>query len=502
MTSSMPSVEPILKKPAKTTAASSTQQSLKKFQWPLLILALVISDGLMTAVAFRLAYIARFKWALPVFRLDIIPELGFYTQLVLTLLPVWILLFTTQGLYRGDNLLGGTIEYAKVFRGTTIGLLLVIVAGFLEPNLIIARGWLFLAWVFDFLFVSIGRFSIRRIVYQLRLRGYFVVPALLVGANAEAKLLAEQLTGWGTSGLELIGVIADDEEIGKEIWEGVPVLGSLSDIEQISKEHIVREVILATSALDREEMLNIFKEFGISNSMNLRLSSGLFEIITTGIQVKEIAYIPLVSVDKVRMKGADRFFKVMLDYTVAIPILLLLSPFLALIALMIKIDSRGSIIYRRRVMGLNRSQFDALKFRTMRTDGDEILSKHPELKTELEDKQKLKNDPRITNIGRFLRKYSMDELPQLFNILRGEMSLVGPRMISPPEMEKYNQWGINLLTVKPGITGLWQVSGRSDVTYEERVRLDMYYIRNWTIWLDLYLLLQTLPAVLKSKGAY
>jgi len=502
MTSSMPSVEPILETPVKPTAASSTLQSLKKFQWSFLILALVINDGLMTVFAFRLAFVARFKWALPVFRLDVIPDFGFYTQLVLTLLPVWILLFSTQGLYRRNNLLGGTIEYAKVFRGTTIGLLLVIVAGFLEPDLIIARGWLFLAWLFDFLFVSIGRFSIRRIVYRLRLSGYFVVPALLVGANAEAKLIAEQLTGWETSGLELIGVIADDEEIGKEIWEDVPVLGSLTEIGQTSKEHRIGEIILATSALDRVEMLNIFKEFGISNSINLRLSSGLFEIITTGLHVKEIAYVPLVSVDKVRMKGVDQFLKVMLDYVVTIPALLLLSPFLALIALMIKIDSRGPIVYRRRVMGLNRTQFDAYKFRTMHTDGDEILSKHPDLKLKLEDMHKLKNDPRITNIGRFLRRYSLDELPQLLNILRGEMSLVGPRMISPPEMEEYNQWGINLLTVKPGITGLWQVSGRSDVTYEERVRLDMYYIRNWTIWLDMYLMLQTLPAVLKSKGAY
>ena len=502
MASSMPSVGPIPKKPVKPTAASSTHQRLKKFQWSLLILALVVNDGLMTAFAFQLAYDARFKWALQVFRLDVIPDFSFYTQLVLTLLPIWILLFALQGLYRRDNLLGGTIEYAKVFRVTTIGLLLIIVAGFLEPDLIIARGWLFLAWMFDFIFVSIGRFSIRRIAYRLRQRGFFVVPALLVGANAEASLLAEQLTGWETSGLELIGAIADDEDIGKEIWEGTPVLGTLADIEKISKEHGIQEIILATSALGRAEMIDIFKQFGISNSMNLRLSSGLFEIITTGLHVKEIPYVPLVSVDKVQMKGVDRFLKILLDYAVTIPGLLLLSPFLALIALMIKIDSRGPIIYRRRVMGLNRSQFDALKFRTMRTDGEEVLSKHPELQAELEDAQKLKNDPRITNIGKFLRKYSVDELPQLLNVLRGEMSLVGPRMISPPEIEKYDDWGINLLTVKPGITGLWQVSGRSDVTYEERVRLDMYYIRNWTIWLDLYLLLQTLPAVLKSKGAY
>ena len=138
----------------------------------------------------------------------------------------------------------------------------------------------------------------------------------------------------------------------------------------------------------------------------------------------------------------------------------------------------------------------------MVTNGDEILEQHSELKEELATNHKLKNDPRITSIGAFLRKYSLDELPQLFNVLKRDMSLVGPRMISPEEAPRYKQFDMNLLTVLPGITGLWQVSGRSDISYEERVRLDMYYVRNWSIWLDLQLLFQTIPAVLRAKGAY
>jgi lipopolysaccharide/colanic/teichoic acid biosynthesis glycosyltransferase len=138
----------------------------------------------------------------------------------------------------------------------------------------------------------------------------------------------------------------------------------------------------------------------------------------------------------------------------------------------------------------------------MYINGDEILAKYPELKEELAREQKLKDDPRITRAGKLLRKTSFDELPQLLNVLRGEMSIVGPRMISPEEMEKYAQSGMNLLTVKPGITGLWQVSGRSDVSYDERVRMDMYYIRNWSIWMDIMLLLRTIPAVLLRRGAY
>ena len=151
---------------------------------------------------------------------------------------------------------------------------------------------------------------------------------------------------------------------------------------------------------------------------------------------------------------------------------------------------------------MNGKTFDAFKFRSMHVNGDQILEAHPELKAELALNQKIKNDPRITRVGRFIRKASIDELPQLINVLRREMSLVGPRMISPEEVVKYSQWDINLLTVRPGITGLWQVSGRSDVSYEERVQMDMYYIRNWTIWLDIQILINTIPAVLKGRGAY
>ena len=145
---------------------------------------------------------------------------------------------------------------------------------------------------------------------------------------------------------------------------------------------------------------------------------------------------------------------------------------------------------------MNGRQFDAFKFRTMYVDADRILEERPDLQEELARNHKLKDDPRITRVGRILRRWSLDELPQFLNVLRREMSVIGPRMISPDEMPKYNQWGMNLLTVQPGITGLWQVSGRSNVSYVERVRLDMYYIRNWSIWLDLLLLVRTIPAVL------
>jgi lipopolysaccharide/colanic/teichoic acid biosynthesis glycosyltransferase len=232
------------------------------------------------------------------------------------------------------------------------------------------------------------------------------------------------------------------------------------------------------------------------------MSSGLYEILTTSLTVNEFAYVPLVYVNKVRLTGPDTILKFVLDYAFAIVSLILLSPFLLLISILVKLSSPGPVLHKRLVMGLNGKQFHALKFRTMVANGDEILKNSPELMHEFAKNQKLKKDPRITRLGAFLRKYSLDELPQLINVLRREMSMVGPRMISPSEVSMYKQFDMNLLTVLPGITGLWQVSGRSDISYTERVRLDMYYIRNWSIWLDLQLLFQTIPAVLKAKGAY
>ncbi len=182
--------------------------------------------------------------------------------------------------------------------------------------------------------------------------------------------------------------------------------------------------------------------------------------------------------------------------------LLLFSPIWLLIALIVKFDSPGPIVYCRRVLGRNGAQFDAFKFRSMYINGDQILAAQPHLQAALNDQQKLKVDPRITRSGKWLRKLSLDEVPQLMNVLLGQMSLVGPGMISPIELERYGTYADELLTVKPGLTGLWQISGRSDLDYTDRVQLDIRYIRTRSIWLDLKLLLKTPIVVIKGKGAY
>jgi lipopolysaccharide/colanic/teichoic acid biosynthesis glycosyltransferase len=182
--------------------------------------------------------------------------------------------------------------------------------------------------------------------------------------------------------------------------------------------------------------------------------------------------------------------------------LLALSPVFAVLALIVVVDSPGPAFHRRRVMARGGGQFDAFKFRTMRVDGDDLLANQPALREALAREMKLKLDPRVTGSGSWMRRLSLDELPQLINVLRGQMSLVGPRMISPPELERYGRHADELLSVRPGITGLWQVSGRSDLDRGDRVRLDLAYVKTRSLGLDLQLLVKTIPAVTRGRGAY
>jgi lipopolysaccharide/colanic/teichoic acid biosynthesis glycosyltransferase len=194
--------------------------------------------------------------------------------------------------------------------------------------------------------------------------------------------------------------------------------------------------------------------------------------------------------------------KQILDRGLAILLLFLLAPVLILIAGLVATTSTGSMLHRRRVVGQNGLEFDAFKFRTMVADADAILRAQPDLMREFGANMKLRADPRLTKVGAFLRRTSLDELPQLLNVAAGHMSLVGPRMIAPDEMPKFGDALATRLAVKPGITGLWQVSGRQELGYDDRIRLDLHYIENWSFWLDLTILARTIPAVLSMRGAY
>ena len=461
--------------------------------WGLFVLALIIMDLFMMGSAFAFAWVFH-----PGSDVGLLVFLPAFSALIL---PLWFLIFGITGLYTEQNLLNGYDEYALVLRGVTTGMLSVVVASFVRGNTYIDEIWLLTAWALAAFLACLGRFLMRRIIFAMRRRGYFLAPTVIVGANEESLIIAEQLKRSQRSGLGVIGFV-DDEMAVNSTWATLPILGTVDQLELLILRHNIEEVILTTSAFSKDELLSLFKRYGIADNINLRFSSGLFEIITTGLEVKQVAGVPLTQVNRARLTGVDKLMKRALDLLITVPGLIAISPVLLIIAIIIKYDSPGPVFYKRRVMGVNGRVFDAYKFRTMHINGDEILAQHPELQEELARTHKLKEDPRITHFGRILRKTSFDELPQLFNVFKNDMSLVGPRMITPNEIKMYNRWDINLLTVRPGITGLWQVSGRSDISYEERVRLDMFYIRNWSIGLDLELLIRTIPVVFKGHGAY
>ncbi|GIV69580.1 MAG: UDP-phosphate galactose phosphotransferase [Caldilinea sp.] len=469
-------------------------------------LFLVLGDAFVLMIAFALAYWLRFSVGLAISQ-DIVPNPQDYLFLSLLLVPTWLAIFALVGLYDFNILLGGIAEYGRVFNAVTWGIMAVIVYSFLNPEFVIARAWLLYAWVFSTLLLCVFRLTMRRIAYRARRYGYFVSPTVIVGANQEAVALADQLRDSAGSGMEIAGFVSVN---GKDAYapgdqvHGLKVLGALQDLPAILDEYNVEEVVIATTAIDGEQLVALSEQLTSERSdIRMRLSSGLYEVFTTGMEVTTRNAVPLTSLRRLRLTRGEALLKTILDYTVILAALPFLLPLFLVISLLIKLDSPGPVLYRRRVLGVGGKPFDAFKFRTMHVNGNEILEQHPELKLELEKNQKLKNDPRITRVGRFLRRTSLDELPQLINVLLGQMSLVGPRMISPAEHSRYGRMKFNLLTVKPGMTGLWQVSGRSDLSYEERVRLDMFYIRNYSIWMDIQILVfQTLPAVVKGRGAY
>jgi exopolysaccharide biosynthesis polyprenyl glycosylphosphotransferase len=465
------------------------------------VLALPVLDALFISVSFILAYHLRFKniW-LPYYE-SFSPQ--FYWTLLSLLVPAWLLIFAAYGLYNPRYLFGGTREYARVVNACAVGVMAMIVLSFMHrEEQPISRGWLLIYFSLSVLTIISYRFVLRRLIYRLRQRGLFIKRSLLVGANQEGQAMAEQFCSVPTAGVHVVGFVDDTLTCGTVV-NGLPVFDSGKALKTLVEEQEIDELIIASTSLSREGLLDIYRTFRSNGScVEVRLSPGLFEILTTGATVQEVGSVPLVSLNRLRITGIDAFLKSALDYVGAAVGLILLLPFLLLIALLVKLDSPGPALHRRRVLGVGGQTFRAFKFRTMRVDADEYLKEHPELAEEMERNGKLKDDPRVTRVGKFLRKTSIDELPQLINVLKGQMSLVGPRMISPPEWAKFGNWKHNLLTVKPGITGLWQVSGRSELSYEDRVRLDMHYIRNYTIWLDTRILFNTFGAVLRGSGAY
>ncbi len=465
-----------------------------------LIIALIFGDALVITISFALAYVVRFFSNLPIFAEGAMqPE--FYTILIAMLVPCWLIIFKLHGLYQLTAIFNGTHEYSQILNAASKGMILVVLLTFIIPAIVIARGWLVISWLFACCFMISWRFGFRRIVYWLRQRGHLLERVLIIGATDEGCAIAEQLWEERRAGAQIIGFIDDRLPVGSEVLPNkARVLGATSHFAQLVEEHNIDTIIIADTNLIRERLINVNGAMDLLNQLEVRIAPGLFDLLTIGVQVREQGAVPLLSLNKTRLTGPHAIGKAVIDRLGALIGLIALTPLFLITAILIRLDSPGPVFYRRRVMGVGYRQFDAFKFRTMSIDGDSRLT--PEQREELAAHGKLKDDPRITHVGKVLRRFSIDELPQLVNVLLGQMSLVGPRMITASEMRHFGRWQHNLLMVRPGLTGLWQISGRSNLGYADRVRLDMHYIRNYSIWLDILIIYRTIPALLKGEGAY
>jgi exopolysaccharide biosynthesis polyprenyl glycosylphosphotransferase len=412
--------------------------------------------------------------------------------------PLVLAMFAIYRLYALERIFDGFDEYVRVLSAGTLSIIAVIFVSFIfDERLIISRAWMLISWALILVLVATGRFLMRRLVYRLRRAGHLTKKVIVLGSGTQADDLARHLHGTAASGLQVTSLVDP-----QTIWgEGADADQAGASFRRLIVGAQAEAIIVSAASVSQEILARIVRELA-DLPTELHLVPGMYEILTTGVQVREVRGLPLVTMNKVRITGYDQVLKQLLDYTIAALVLVALSPLLIGIALAVRFTSPGPILHRRRVVGQCGRRFDALKFRTMHVNGDEILARHPDLAEILAREGKLKDDPRLTPIGLWLRRWSLDEFPQLFNVLHGQMSLVGPRMISEAELDRFGQWRENLSTVKPGLTGLWQVSGRSTLGYDARVQLDMHYIRSYSIWSDLEILARTIPAVLAGRGAY
>ncbi len=392
----------------------------------------------------------------------------------------------------------------KIFYATmyaTVAIIIELYVGRLAAST--SRLFVGLLWIFSFLYVTSFRYFFKKVLEKYNV---LQIPVLIIGAGKTAEILVRGISKDAGLGYKIIGFL-EDESVESEALQKYPVLGKFADAEKVIKATGVQRVLVAAPGMEQEKLVSlIYKVQPLVKSM--AIIPNLIGIPMGGIEVESLfnERLMLLRVRNNLARPLNRFLKTAFDYTLTFVGTIAISPILLAIVIWIYSDSPGPVIFKHTRIGKDGKPFPCYKFRSMCVDAKEkladLLEKDPEARAEWERDFKLKNDPRITKSGAFLRKTSLDELPQIFNVLRGEMSLVGPRPIIQEELERYGEHAADYLMVKPGITGMWQVSGRSDIDYAERVMLDSWYVRNWSVWLDILLLWRTVKVVASKKGAY
>ena len=458
----------------------------------------LLGDALLINIGFFVAWWARY--VLEVGRevaADNFLPYSAYFGISLALTACLLVIYRFRGVYDRHRRHTWTDDFGSFVWGTLVGIAVLIVVVFYLRPFSYSRLIFIYAWVSISAILALSRAFEGAVRDYYRRKGIGLTRILVVGAGEIGRAIVQNVVAQPELGYRLVG-LADDERT--EDFGRFPLLGKTQDVPSIVYRHEIDEVIIALPAGEHRKVAEILHACARSR-VSFRIVPDLHQLSLNQLDIVELNGIPLIGLRETPLQGTNLVIKRLLDIVVSATALLLLSPFALLIAIAIKLDCPGPVFVRQVRVGRYGKPFYFYKFRSMIPNADK------KLKDIIDQNQnkvifKMKNDPRITRVGRILRRTSIDESPQIFNILRGDMSLVGPRPPFVWEVEQYEDWYRKRLEVPQGLTGLWQVSGRSDLPFDEMALLDMWYIENWSLSLDLKILLRTVPAVLLGKGAY
>ena len=512
---------------ALLTDARAVRVAARAPRWviPAVKTSLAITDVALTLLSFTAAFYLRHHEAIlhrtPQGTISWSREFAPYAVLLPLVVPIRLLLLRYYDLYRVRGEFSFIEDIARVFRATAIGSLLIVAATFMYRGGIAYRAFSYSRGLFllDFLLALLSMGAVRMLLRTgqilVRRRGINLIPTLIVGRGPEAALCIREMRARPELGYRVIGIVENGrlDSSSPDSFEGVPVIADLQSLPEAIRESGANEVIISDPNVPGEALFDVMIQTGRRRGVEFRIAPTLLNCLPSKTEIDQVGSLPMVTLFRSPLSSAARLAKRVSDLIIASMALGILGPLWLLIALLIKLDSRGPVFYKQERVGMDGRVFLFYKFRTMRADTDD--TRHREYQrmyikgqpdSNLGDAQrpayKLRGDERVTRLGRLLRKLSLDELPQLFNVLRGDMSVVGPRPPIPYEVESYELWHRKRLDMKPGITGLWQVSGRNRLPFDEMVRMDLYYIENWSLLLDMKIILQTLPVMLRGDDAY
>lgn len=418
----------------------------------------------------------------------------------LAVLPLWLAIFYAFGCYRPQYLNTGGDAFRR-FTGAAIGGAFAL--GFVSFALNLQLSRIFVATLFVLVFVFGGgmRLLVREYLKQARAKGHLVQNVLIVGADSEAAEVAEAMVRSSWVGYRVVGFLDQERLIGSEVVEGVEVVGRIESVLDQALERRAGLVLVSPTAVPAGTLKDVIVTLE-GSPIDVAIAPSLFEVVTRRVTVESVGNVPILHVSQIRLTGIRAATKRVVDIVGSLALMAVFWPVMLGAAIAIWSEDGKPAIFRQRRVGKDGAEFTLRKFRTMHPDAKERLRDVENLNEAGQHFFKIRRDPRVTRVGRFLRKWSIDEMPQFWNVFKGEMSLIGPRPPLPEEVDDYDAWQMRRLRVRPGLSGYWQVSGRSNVPFDEAVRLDLFYIANWSLGFDLYLMARTVKAVIGRVGAY